>query len=141
MEMEPFIISIFFRPLDIDLGFDKHRLLMMVADFLVEQMQMNIDMEGPERSWPPLSEKYGRWKTKHYPGKGMLRLTDALYHSIHPDVDATQMIAAAETGDLPYAELHEEGGGKVPARPYAYLTSRGESELAMLVENFFESEW
>ena len=32
--------------------------------------------------WPALSPRYAAWKARHYPGKPMLRMTDALMRSI-----------------------------------------------------------
>ena len=46
--------------------------------------------------WPQLSEAYARWKSKHYPGKGILELTGA-YRRAATQVGAPHNVV--EVGD------------------------------------------
>ena len=46
--------------------------------------------------WPQLSEAYARWKSKHYPGKGILELTGA-YRKAATQVGAPHNVV--EVGD------------------------------------------
>ena len=103
--------------------------------------------------WPPLSPKYAAWKRKHYPGKTILRLTDA-YFKASTQKDAGGNIAHytkdyMEWGaDLSYFEslagfqypiVHEKGGSRHPQRAVYELAEQSAALQNALIDAL--SKW
>ena len=86
--------------------------------------------------WPQLSEAYARWKSKHYPGKGILELTGA-YRRAATQVGAPHNVVevgddhltyGVEGFDPNYPLFHEapREGSRLPARPVFELLAEDE---------------
>ena len=86
--------------------------------------------------WPQLSEAYARWKSKHYPGKGILELTGA-YRRAATQVGAPHNVVevgddhltyGVEGFDPNYPLFHEapRQGSRLPARPVFELLEEDE---------------
>lgn len=69
--------------------------------------------------WPALSDDYAEWKARHYPGKTILRRTDALYKSLTArpfGVEEIRPEAMTIGSDVDYGEYHQTGGPRLPRR-------------------------
>lgn len=96
-------------------------------------------------SWEQLSDPYASWKSEHYPGQMILRLTDEYYKAAtevgHPNnllqVAKNQLEFGVE--GLDYAPLHEEGTDVMPARPVFRLLADSNEFNNELVDVF--DEW
>lgn len=68
---------------------------------------------GATGRWAKLSPAYEKWKTTHYPGQPILRLTDALFESLTSfegldsiyQADAEQLTIGSKA---PYAKRHQK---------------------------------
>jgi len=114
---------------------------------VIEEIARIFATEGYGQ-WPPLSPKYAAWKAKHYPGKSMLRLTDA-YFKASTQRNAGGNIAhytkdymewGADLGyfeslvGFPYPIVHEKGGSKHPQRAVYELAEQSETLQNALVD-------
>jgi phage gpG-like protein len=99
--------------------------------------------------WPAYSPRYWAWKRKAAPGKAMLRLTDDLFNATQggpgwfEKLGKQKMEFGVRGGTIPYALVHQEGGGnnipqrayfyredgKLPNRAYIYLFERTREEI------------
>jgi hypothetical protein len=75
---------------------------------------------GESGKWQKLSSPYEEIKSKKYPGKGILRRTDAMYkaltsHTSDSIFEKSKDEMAIGTS-LPYPILHQKGAGKLPER-------------------------
>lgn len=80
-----------------------------------------FDQEGAytNATWQALSEPYGTWKQKHYPGKKILQLTGRLMESMtnRPfGVDVITKSSMTIGTDVPYAQYHQLGTPLMPQR-------------------------
>jgi phage gpG-like protein len=73
-------------------------------------------------TWPRLSDGYAKWKTKKYPGEGILSRTGDLRRSLTDRFgphavyeDEAQSLLLGTT--VPYANFHQYGTSRMPARP------------------------
>lgn len=98
--------------------------------------------KGHRGKWAALSPKYAAWKSKHYPGQAILRLTDAMYDSL---TKAGASMAVVEVSDplkmfrgteVPYAKFHQSGTEKMPARHPVDLTERDQLEIAKEIHQY-----
>lgn len=91
-----------------------------IIDDIVSITRVRFDAEGP--GWAPLSEDYGRWKARVYPGMPILQATRRLISSFtdvsHPEhveiVTPSQMVWGSTN---PYGVHHQKGTRQMPARP------------------------
>jgi hypothetical protein len=92
------------------------------------QVQQKFDQEGP--GWMPLEPGYAAFKAKHYPGKTILRRTDALYHSFESgatgNVTRIQPMTA-EFGSNLYGIYHQT------RRPIINITGSDEDRFIHIV--------
>jgi len=102
--------------------------------------------------WPQLSPKYAQWKRKHYPGKKMLRLTDAYFKAstqkgaggniAHYTKDYMEWGADLSyfesIAGFPYPVVHEKPseGGRHPKRAVYELAEQSDALQNSLVETF-----
>jgi phage gpG-like protein len=74
--------------------------------------------------WPPLSPDYARRVRRPY---ATLLVTGRLRDSIRFEVTGTTVVAEVRDEDVPYASVHQYGGGNnIPARPYFPIDRDGE---------------
>ena len=87
------------------------------------EMRSRFDEQASavDGGWPALSEKYAAWKQKHFPGKTLLRRSDALINSISWNIVTGGPAGAVEWGPsgIVYARVHDEGYENIPQREYA----------------------
>ena len=84
--------------------------------------------------WPALNKTYAAWKARHYPGKTLLRLTDALHRSLTDKLDPNAVYELGRhqltigtsletpTGGWNLGLIHQLGApnarwGPIPPRP------------------------
>lgn len=85
--------------------------------------------------WRPLSTKYARWKDKHHPGQGMLRLTGALYSAVtEPQIEELgrdEALIGINTGpgDLYYGGIVNKRRRILPRLPRSEIDEL-ENEIA-----------
>ena len=84
-------------------------------------------------TWPALSPAYAAEKAVRYPGKGILRASDAYFHAATGSgagalevVSDQRVRVGVRTGAFfgGYPAVHEEGSDRVPARPVFALAAR-----------------
>lgn len=99
------------------------------------EMERQFDAEGggPSGAWDPLSSAYAKWKDEHYPGKTILRRTDAMFEGLTQSSSpfAARVFGGEEfnfgTQGVPYASFHQVGAY---ARPPFDFSEDFESDLA-----------
>lgn len=91
-----------------------------IADRFVELQQKNFDSQGATMSggWSALSPKYGAWKAKHYPGRGILVRSGDLRESLASNLGVREFTRKSMTvgTQIPYASYHQNGTRTMPAR-------------------------
>lgn len=114
-----------------------------VGDYLAAVNKRHFDTEGESGAsgkWAPLSPKYAAWKEKHYPGKPILRRTDALYKGLTERPMAVESITATTAvfgTDRFYAAIHQRGGwvsGWPPERPVIALTQADKDVIVKILQ-------
>jgi phage gpG-like protein len=89
-------------------------------------------------SWAPLSQKYAEWKEKVNPGQPLLVFSNNLIESLTDPGEVVQG-ESPETAivgtDVWYAELHQTGTEKMPARPPLI----SDSEIRVICTNILRS--
>lgn len=88
--------------------------------------------------WAPLSPKYAAYKLSRVGPKPIMRFTDDLWKSLTRNPMGVQDIGkmTAEFGtDVDYAEFHQRGTSKMPARPIVTRTEALDNELRRLVSD------
>jgi phage gpG-like protein len=102
----------------------KVRLLEAVADKLLRITWENFGENGKNRpiEWPALSPRYQR--SIGYFGPPKLILEGDLINSVRTLGMGDNWVEIGS--DLPYASIHQNGEGVVPARPYFPVTSDDE---------------
>lgn len=69
------------------------------------------------QQWAPLSPQYALWKSRHYPGRSILIREGAMRRAAsEPRREPTPRTLILWIDD-PKAPLHQEGTGRLPARP------------------------
>jgi hypothetical protein len=69
------------------------------------------------RTWAPLSPQYAQWKAAHYPGRSILIREGVMRRAASaPRREASPRKLVLWIDD-PKAPLHQEGEGRLPARP------------------------
>lgn len=102
-----------------------------VAPWFFGHVLRGFETEGaPVDGWTPLSKTYATWKAQRYPGKGLLRRSDTLIHSLtwrSAQLQGRGGVAVfherrAELGTaIPYARFHQRGTRRMPQRRLLYL--------------------
>lgn len=93
--------------------------------------------------WAPLSPAYAKWKAQHYPGKGIMRLTDRLMDSLTSksadavvDVGPDHLTIGTR---VPYAAKHHRGIG-VPRRTLIEPSPGLDRKARRRLEHFIDHE-
>jgi phage gpG-like protein len=92
----------------------------------IETKQFRSEGAHSGAPWKDLSSDYGKWKELKYPGKPILERTGALRRSLTGrgpggirEITKTSMTLGS---NLPYADIHQRGGRRLPARPAINLS-------------------
>ena len=94
-----------------------------MASRYAEVVRGNFGREGVDRPavWPPLSPAYARKVNRTY---ATLYVSGALFDAVK--VDAAAGRVSASNADVPYATVHQTGGGNnIPPRPYFPILDNG----------------
>lgn len=96
------------------------------------------------QTWKPLSEAYGKWKAKKYPGKPILVRTERLKRSLTlggsaPDqvAEFKPMMAIFGTA-VPYAKYHHRGTARLAQRRVFAPTQRDIDRMVSRLFRFAE---
>lgn len=86
-------------------------------------------------AWAQLSEKYRRWKARHYPGRKILALTGALRESMTSELESallpTKLVmwSYEET-----AKWHDEGAGNLPVRKIVAIPESEKRDFTRILQ-------
>jgi phage gpG-like protein len=96
--------------------------------------------QGTPESFAPLSEKYKKWKDRHYPGKPIMQLRGYLVGAMTGDTADTinrQRKKEAEFGTtLPYAHRHQMGTLGMPQRKFVQITAKDKTRWARMIQTW-----
>ncbi len=84
-------------------------LLQMIAEELYRVARVSFETESSPEGlpWAPLSLRYARWKSKKFPGRGILRLRGQLIRSLKRGIE--EKTAWVSEGPLAHAAVHQYG--------------------------------
>lgn len=125
-----------------------------VAQAMQEMEAEAFAVEGARRGlpvWAPLSERYRRWKERHFPGRKILELTGDLRRSLaekgrghrrilSPTFMLFGTMIRTKRG-APYAMFHQEGTRRMPARPPLRPASGDYDLWVRLVDAYIRRAW
>jgi phage virion morphogenesis protein len=82
----------------------------MIAEELYRVARRSFETQSSPDGipWVPLSLRYAKWKSKRFPGRGMLRLRGQLLRSLKRGVEGKN-IAFVSEGPLDHANAHQYG--------------------------------
>lgn len=97
------------------------------------------------QTWQPLSERYGKWKAKRYPGKPILVATERLRRSLSlggqkggDQVYEASPLSLTMGTAVPYARYHQRGTARMAARPILQPTQRDIDRIVSRLFRFAE---
>lgn len=93
----------------------------LVGEYLIDFEEQDVfETEGNvfNESWAPLSEAYQIWKSKNYPGRGILEASGTLRYAFESLPSADYLILSNPT---PYGGYLEYGTANLPARVFLKL--------------------
>lgn len=108
------------------------------SPIIMRDLAAHFDSEsGPDGLWAPWSRRYRRFMESI--GKGgnkILQDTGRLRRGIRIKPDTEGIVLY---NDVVYAGVHQQGGRRIPARPYLWLSDGAEEALAELALSYLES--
>ena len=114
-----------------------------LAGEFYKREQAFFDAEG-EGQWAALSEQYAKWKSRHYPGQPLMRLTGNLGRSLisrlNPDsVFEPEAKSLTLGSNVVYAKAHHYGykARNLPARPLIDIDQATEGQMLEVAEREF----
>lgn len=98
---------------------------------------------GGYGSWKQLSDGYKKWKMKNYPGENILSLTGDLRRSLtsqfNPNaVYADQPLELVLGTNIHYAQYHQYGTSRMPARPPIDIRQQDVNQMARAAVEAFD---
>lgn len=118
---------------------DYRRVWPQVAAVFYKAEKRQFDSQGGKSGgWAALSEGYAKAKELKYPGKPILRATDAMYHSLIDPTDENAVFLMTEDtltvgSSLPYPAFHQTGTGFMPARPPIAIDDAEQAEMVSVM--------
>lgn len=109
---------------------------------IVEGRQFATEGRYGSGGWAPLSERYGAWKARHYPGKPILQREGDLIASLtrRPfGIEVIETDRAIFGSDVEYGLHHQRGGtvdGRPPQRRPVELPERERVEWIRLIQRY-----
>lgn len=93
-----------------------------VVPLFIGWMREQFETEGAfaGRPWAPLSPQYLAWKSRAYPGKGILYATGAMRRAASSPRREAQPQRLILTIRDPKLEYHQAGTDRMPARPLIF---------------------
>lgn len=101
--------------------------------------QFETEGEFGGQRWAPLSAHYAARKAIDHPGKKILEATGALRRSASTPRRSVTPMSLTLTIDDPKLEYHQEGTGRMPARPLVFgdpLPVAARAELQHVADEF-----
>jgi len=97
---------------------------------------------GPAGVWAPLRPAYAKWKAVKFPGKPILFATGDLVRSLTSPFDSNAIFdmtpESLERGStIPYAVFHQQGTGRMPARPVIDPNDKDKEEMLGVIQEHF----
>lgn len=108
----------------------------------LEALQFASEGAHTSGGWAPLSPRYAEWKAANYPGKTILRRTDALYESL---TSRPLGIEILEPGfmvlgsDVDYGAYHQLGTDRMPRRRPVSLTESARRDWVKRIHAFLQT--
>lgn len=105
----------------------------------IQKRQFRSEGDYGSGGWQALSPAYAAWKARAYPGKTILRRTDALYNSLtrRPfGVEVIEPSRMAVGSGIDYGRLHQAGGGSLPQRRVVELPESERRHWVNLIQRF-----
>lgn len=101
---------------------------------------------GSGQSWAPLSTAYAIWKSRQFPGRGILVRSGVLKASLMgPDAPAAVFRATDTSLELgtsvPYGIYHQMGTSRMPQRPPLRLTPAFMETMGRSMQKFVQDAW
>lgn len=87
----------------------------------------------PSGGWKPLDAEYGSWKSVHFPGAPLMIRSGKLFRSLSDLRGNPNKIDKKEATfgtNVKYADFHQSGTSKMPARTIVFVTDRYERKWA-----------
>lgn len=112
-----------------------------IADDFARLERQQFASQGASASggWSPLSPVYARWKANRFPGKTILRRTDALYDSLTVRPFGVEVITPSDMwvgSDVAYGRYHQQGTPRMPRRRPIELTEADRRRWVAIVQRF-----
>jgi phage gpG-like protein len=109
--------------------------------FLTIERRQFATQGGYSGGWAPLSPRYRAWKAQHYPGKTILRRTDALWRSLTegPAVAVLEPSYMVLGSDVAYGRFHQQGGGRLPRRRPVEIADAERREWVKVIQSFIRT--
>jgi phage gpG-like protein len=99
---------------------------------------------GRSGKWADLTDKYGTWKAKHFPGRPILELTGRLRESlVDGSADSIEILNTRFLfvgSSVPYAGFLQEGTSRMVRRPPISPTDRDVAEWIAEIHRYFDAE-
>jgi phage gpG-like protein len=118
-----------------------------VQELFYEFENQAFESEGASSAvgkWAALSERYSKWKERHYPGRPILQRTDALRSSlIRSGFGSTVMMEPLWmqiTSEVEYAQYHQRGTPKMPARKPVALRRDQVAAFGMAIHRYIDKD-
>lgn len=109
------------------------------ADFYRIEKEAFATEGSRAEAWAALSEPYATRKAIAYPGKTILRRTDAMYESLTNPASSLRRITADDMfigTDVTYAVFHQLGTVKMPRRRPVSLTAGDRRRWQLLLQRY-----
>lgn len=117
-----------------------------IIEYLRKATERQFSSEGSRSGdpWQPLSRAYAEWKAIAYPGKPILRATDAMFKSlVGKTTDSVERITKTYLTygtRRKYARYHQKGGGRLPKRKILAVTDADRREVKKLARLHLEQQ-
>lgn len=121
-----------------------------LANLFAKQNREQFDTQGARGAggWAALSPAYAAWKARAYPGKTILRRTDALYESLTARPFGVEVIEAkvmrlgtdVKSDDgFDYPRAHQQGTERMPRRRPVVLTEADRRTWVRSIQRYIKT--
>ena len=118
---------------------DIHEPLGDIADEAILDIERGIDrgVDVNGNAFKPLSPAYAKQKAKRYPGKPILKRTNAMVAGGNITRKINKL-SAKVTYNAPYAQYHQFGMGTMPKREFAGIRKETSDKVDKIMGKFVE---
>ena len=113
-------------------------LVPLVSSWWRRQYESEGEFAGGQR-WAPLSPGYEAWKSKHYPGKGILQATGAMRQAVSNPTRTVTPISLTLSVESDVLGYHQTGTDRMPQRLLVFgepLPAEARAELDVVAETY-----